>query len=258
MTVTTDLLELQQVDLQIMRDRKAIDEIPQAEQIKEVRGRLKELSKKTTKIVGLLKDARIEVEDNDGRRRTLSARVEEVKRDSEASDDFRLTRSYKAELDRLAKRLEKVDFNQKKAKAELERLEGLYRQAASIKTQLEAKEAELVEAFKKSAGALREDLTRLVARRETLQQADIALRYEGYLEKERRQVEAFRRSEDMLLPQGFDYMTLDTLRIEARQKLTAQQPRSLGEASRISGVSPGDIAVLMVWLEKRSREQRPD
>ena len=94
--------------------------------------------------------------------------------------------------------------------------------------------------------------------RETLQQVDISLRYEGYLEKERRQVEAFRRSEDMLLPQGFDYMTLDTLRIEARQKLTAQQPRSLGEASRISGVSPGDIAVLMVWLEKRSREQRPD
>ena len=94
--------------------------------------------------------------------------------------------------------------------------------------------------------------------RETLQQVDIALRYEGYLEKEHKQVEAFRKNEDMLLPQGFDYMTLDTLRIEARQKLTAQQPRSLGEASRISGVSPGDIAVLMVWLEKRSREQRPD
>ena len=94
--------------------------------------------------------------------------------------------------------------------------------------------------------------------RETLQQVDIALRYEGYLEKERRQVEAFRRNEDTLLPQGYDYMRLDTLRIEARQKLTAQQPRSLGEASRISGVSPGDIAVLMVWLEKRSREQRPD
>ena len=87
------------------------------------------------------------------------------------------------------------------------------------------------------------------------QQVDIFLRYEGYLEKERRQVEAFRRNEDTLLPQGFDYMTLDTLRIEARQKLTSQQPRSLGEASRISGVSPGDIAVLMVWLEKRSREQ---
>ena len=46
-------------------------------------------------------------------------------------------------------------------------------------------------------------------------------------------------------------MTLDGLRIEARQKLTAQQPRSIGEASRISGVSPGDVTVLMVWLTKQ-------
>ena len=67
-------------------------------------------------------------------------------------------------------------------------------------------------------------------------------------------MESFRKNEETLLPQDFDYMTLDTLRIEARQKLTAQQPRSLGEASRISGVSPGDITVLMVWLEKRRRE----
>ena len=85
----------------------------------------------------------------------------------------------------------------------------------------------------------------------------MTLRYEGYLEKERRQVEAFRRAEDTLLPQGFDYMTLSGLRIEARQKLTAHQPRSLGEASRISGVSPGDIAVLMVFLEKLRRETSP-
>ena len=88
------------------------------------------------------------------------------------------------------------------------------------------------------------------------EQVEITLRYEGYLEKERRQVEAFRRSEDMLLPQGFDYMNLDGLRIEARQKLTAHQPRSLGEASRISGVSPGDVTVLMVCLEKRRLEAR--
>ena len=88
------------------------------------------------------------------------------------------------------------------------------------------------------------------------EQVNIFLRYEGYLDKERKQVEHFRKSEDMLLPQDFDYMTLDTLRIEARQKLTAQQPRSLGEASRISGVSPGDVTVLMVWLEKRRREKQ--
>ena len=83
------------------------------------------------------------------------------------------------------------------------------------------------------------------------EQVNISLRYAGYIDKERRQVEAFRQVEDKLLPQGFDYMTLDGLRIEARQKLTAHQPRSLGEASRISGVSPGDVTVLMVWLAKR-------
>ena len=88
------------------------------------------------------------------------------------------------------------------------------------------------------------------------QQVDISLRYDGYLEKERKQVESFRRAENTLLPQGFDYMTLDGLRIEARQKLTAQQPRSLGEAGRISGVSPGDITVLMVWLEKLRQEEK--
>ena len=82
------------------------------------------------------------------------------------------------------------------------------------------------------------------------QQVDVMLRYEGYLDKERKQVDAFRKAENTLLPQGFDYTTLDGLRIEARQKLTAQQPRSLGEASRISGVSPGDVTVLMIWLEK--------
>ena len=83
------------------------------------------------------------------------------------------------------------------------------------------------------------------------EQVNISLRYAGYIDKERRQVEAFRQAEDKLLPQGFDYMTLDGLRIEARQKLTAHQPRSLGEAGRISGVSPGDVTVLMVWLAKR-------
>lgn len=88
------------------------------------------------------------------------------------------------------------------------------------------------------------------------EQVDISLRYEGYLEKERRQVEAFRRAEDQLLPQGFDYMALDGLHIEARQKLNHRQPRSLGEAGRISGVSPGDIAVLMVWLQKRSLTEK--
>ena len=108
----------------------------------------------------------------------------------------------------------------------------------------------------KRPGITYSDLRSVLADWESLspsveQQVDVMLRYEGYLDKERKQVEAFRKAENALLPQGFDYMTLDGLRIEARQKLTAHQPRSLGEASRISGVSPGDVTVLMIWLEKR-------
>ena len=91
--------------------------------------------------------------------------------------------------------------------------------------------------------------------RDVREQVDVALRYEGYIDKERRQVEAFRSAENRLLPQGFDYMTLDGLRIEARQKLNAHQPRSLGEAGRISGVSPGDVTVLMIWLSKLEAEK---
>ncbi len=86
------------------------------------------------------------------------------------------------------------------------------------------------------------------------EQAEIQVKYEGYLDRQKQQIERFRRSEEQLLPEDIDYMTLDTLRIEARQKLNAQRPRSLGQASRIPGVSPGDTAVLMVWLEKWRRE----
>ena len=86
-------------------------------------------------------------------------------------------------------------------------------------------------------------------------QVDISLRYAGYIEKEQRQVEAFRREENHLLPQDVDYLTVEGLRIEARQKLNAHKPRSVGEASRISGVSPGDITVLLVWLAKWEAEK---
>jgi tRNA uridine 5-carboxymethylaminomethyl modification enzyme len=60
--------------------------------------------------------------------------------------------------------------------------------------------------------------------------------------------------ENALLPPDAPYLTIDALRIEARQKLDKQRPRSLGQAARIPGVSPADIAVLMVWLGRRERE----
>lgn len=168
MQTARDLLELQQVDLGILRDRKAIEAIPEMAQIQEVRAKQKDLARRTTKIVGALKDQQIEAEDNDGRRATLTRHVEEVKLANAQSSDFRQIQNNNMELDRLAKRLEKVDFNQKKVYDEIERLEGLLAQAREIKGRLDARESQLLEGFRETAGALKEDLQALVNRRETL------------------------------------------------------------------------------------------
>ena len=88
------------------------------------------------------------------------------------------------------------------------------------------------------------------------QQAEITIRYEGYLDKEKAQVQKMRAMEEKQLPPDVDYESIDALRLEARQKLMAQKPRSLGQASRIPGVSPADVAVLMVWLRKTEESAR--
>ncbi|UOO37076.1 tRNA uridine-5-carboxymethylaminomethyl(34) synthesis enzyme MnmG [Oscillospiraceae bacterium CM] len=80
------------------------------------------------------------------------------------------------------------------------------------------------------------------------EQAEISIKYDGYLKRQTRQVEDARRMEDVRLPDDIDYSTLQGLRIEARQKLTRVRPLNLGQASRISGVSPADIAALMIHL----------
>ena len=76
------------------------------------------------------------------------------------------------------------------------------------------------------------------------------IRYAGYLEKENREAEKQKKLEDKILPSDIDYSKIEGLRLEARQKLMQVKPRSLGQAGRISGVNPADIAVLMVWLKK--------
>ena len=85
---------------------------------------------------------------------------------------------------------------------------------------------------------------------EVTEQVEIALKYEGYIARQQRQVEEMRKLETRPLPPGLDYMDIPVLRIEARQKLDKIRPLHLGQASRISGVSPSDIAALMIWLEK--------
>ncbi len=91
---------------------------------------------------------------------------------------------------------------------------------------------------------------------EASEQAEISVKYDGYLRKQESQLSKARAMENALLPLDAPYLTMDALRIEARQKLSKQRPRSLGQAARIPGVSPADIAVLMVWLGRHEREKR--
>ena len=82
------------------------------------------------------------------------------------------------------------------------------------------------------------------------EQVEISVKYDGYIRRQQRQVTEFQRMESRRLPDTIDYLTLQGLRLEAREKLNAVRPLNLGQAARISGVSPADIAALAVWLER--------
>ncbi len=83
------------------------------------------------------------------------------------------------------------------------------------------------------------------------EQVNIHIKYDGYIRRQQKQVEQFQKLENRRLPEDLDYNEIPSLRTEARQKLMAVRPLSVGQASRISGVSPADVSVLLVWLEQR-------
>ena len=83
-------------------------------------------------------------------------------------------------------------------------------------------------------------------------EVEIQIKYAGYLARQEKQVEEFRREESRLLPPDIDYMAIQGLRLEARQKLSEIRPVSIGQAGRISGVSPADIAVLLIYMEQKA------
>lgn len=93
------------------------------------------------------------------------------------------------------------------------------------------------------------DTNRKELPRDVIEQVEIELKYEGYIERQMRQVEQYKKLEKKKIPENLDYDAVPSLRIEARQKLKAFRPVSIGQASRISGVSPADISVLLVYLE---------
>ncbi len=92
------------------------------------------------------------------------------------------------------------------------------------------------------------DRSRQPLARGVAEQVEIRIKYDGYIKRQRKQVEEYSRLEGKLLPEGLDYDLVTGLRIEAREKLKKARPKNFGEAGRISGVSPADIAALMVWL----------
>ena len=88
---------------------------------------------------------------------------------------------------------------------------------------------------------------------EAKQQVEISITYEGYIKKQLEQVEKMKRLEEKLIPESIDYALVANLRDEAREKLADIRPISIGQAARISGVSPADISVLMIYLEQQKR-----
>ena len=99
-----------------------------------------------------------------------------------------------------------------------------------------------------SLGELAPELTGYAA--DAALEAELSVKYEGYLKKQQEQIARARAMEDWVIPDSIDYNAIESLRIEARQKLSAMRPRSLSQAGRIPGVNPADIAVLMVYLRK--------
>lgn len=173
--------------------------------------------------------------------------------------DLRLTeRAYEkgavtsARYDRLMRKKERIG----EARAALlrsvpadERLNALLRERGTS----EVRGGVRLETLLKRAGIRYTDLMTLYGLpdvgREAIEEVEVEALYGGYIKRQEAEIQKLRELDSKRIPDGVDYMSISNLRIEARQKLTAQRPQNLGQASRISGVSPADIAVLSVFLK---------
>ena len=98
------------------------------------------------------------------------------------------------------------------------------------------------------------DTTRPDLPREVFEQVEISVKYEGYIKRQEAQIKEMRRLENKLIPEHTDYTAITGLRLEAAEKLSEVRPHSVGQASRISGVTPADISVLLIHLAKNGEQ----
>ena len=178
--------------------------------------------------------------------------------------DLRLTeRSYRIGL-ATQERFDKVEQKKKSVEEERERLKNTKVAPAEINPLLEQwgttkveGSISLMELLKRPqvsyAGLAAVDKSRPELAQHIVDHLEVQIKYEGYIRKQLQQIEKFKRLEDKKLNENIDYSQIEGLRIEAKEKLETFRPVSIGQASRISGVSPADINVLLIYLEKRRR-----
>ena len=163
-------------------------------------------------------------------------------------------------------RLSQVEEKYENVRREMNRLEACGVPASDeLNAMLEKRGEHLVANSARLADLLRrpqvtyEDLAPFDPGRRSLplavtEEVQIQIKYAGYLTRQEKQVETFKKEETRLLPTDIDYEAISGLRLEARQKLSQIRPVSIGQAGRISGVSPADIAVLLIYLEQKKQE----
>ena len=178
--------------------------------------------------------------------------------------DLRLTeRSYRIGL-ATQERFDKVEQKKKSVEEERERLKNTKVAPAEINPLLEQwgttkveGSISLMELLKRPqvsyAGLAAVDKSRPELAQHIVDHLEVQIKYEGYIRKQLQQIEKFKRLEDKKLNENIDYSQIEGLRIEAKEKLEKFRPLSIGQASRISGVSPADINVLLIYLEKHRR-----